>query len=59
MLNFIVLGLIPGTNIQITIAWLALFVVLVASLFLGVRHRSRLQARLKGKLPVVMLSKLR
>jgi hypothetical protein len=43
MQELLVLGLIPGTNIQITfVAWLLLMCALAATVFASLAHRQRL-----------------
>ncbi|OGL29297.1 hypothetical protein A3D14_00770 [Candidatus Saccharibacteria bacterium RIFCSPHIGHO2_02_FULL_47_12] len=58
MLNFIVLGLIPGTNLQITVAWFMSGLVIFAAFFMALRQLGRFKRRLLRALPVVMLSQL-
>lgn len=58
MLNFIVLGLIPGTSLQITLTWLLGFVLFAVTVYTAMRYRAWLYAKLKSQLPIAMLSRL-
>lgn len=57
MYNFLVLGLVPGTNIQITFkAWLyALTLGLLAYLLVSYRHQTIEQVSLRQPLPASRL----
>ncbi len=52
MLQFIVLGFVPGTHIQLTFGWLVIFVAVVSSVLYIALHYQQVQNLLNSQINI-------